>query len=413
MAKSLAKLLVLVTPKRRWAQFRLGTLLLVVTALCLSLGWSVNEELRAYFWFSSLGFPDVKKAGLVRVSTGHWSRRGSDPPENEFIYGFLLADRGDEFTVLKLSLEQESFTKTADANPAHERVAYAHQDLKSEVAKLLARADEAGAGDESDLSYQLGTHSYRRMEVFFLAWACWRHGLRRDANGLYNHAVTLVDTDPDGRATTSLRLAVANDIAGSEICEIDAGFAEASISRAELLTRYFDFLERHPGTAPFDRAAETAALLKSMVQEDAEHAKKLKKRRPFEELDLNDQIAELIFELRDQNGQQLVLPGGPSVFNDPRDERSPAHQLLNAGYEAIPQLIEAIGDRRFTRTVGLDRDHSHYMLRVGDCAREIIRRIAGLKFQRAARSISVVDDDVTVFSADVQAWFADFKKKGE
>jgi hypothetical protein len=37
MAKPLAKLVTLITPKRRWAQFSLATLLLVVTMLCVGL----------------------------------------------------------------------------------------------------------------------------------------------------------------------------------------------------------------------------------------------------------------------------------------------------------------------------------------------------------------------------------------
>jgi hypothetical protein len=39
MAWRLAKILILITPKRRWAQFRLMTLFAVVTALCAALAW--------------------------------------------------------------------------------------------------------------------------------------------------------------------------------------------------------------------------------------------------------------------------------------------------------------------------------------------------------------------------------------
>jgi hypothetical protein len=39
MARPLAKLLSMLTPKRRWAQFSLATMFVVVTVLCVSLGW--------------------------------------------------------------------------------------------------------------------------------------------------------------------------------------------------------------------------------------------------------------------------------------------------------------------------------------------------------------------------------------
>jgi hypothetical protein len=41
MAKPLAKIVVLLTPKRRWAQFSLATMLVVVTVLCVELSMVV------------------------------------------------------------------------------------------------------------------------------------------------------------------------------------------------------------------------------------------------------------------------------------------------------------------------------------------------------------------------------------
>src|SRR5579863_5667165 len=46
MAKPLARLVALLTPKRRWAQFSLGTMFVVVTALGVWLGVVVNRANR-------------------------------------------------------------------------------------------------------------------------------------------------------------------------------------------------------------------------------------------------------------------------------------------------------------------------------------------------------------------------------
>jgi len=47
MAKPPVKLLSILRPKRRWAQFSLATLLVVVTVLCFGCTWLVNQVNRA------------------------------------------------------------------------------------------------------------------------------------------------------------------------------------------------------------------------------------------------------------------------------------------------------------------------------------------------------------------------------
>src|SRR4029077_3844228 len=46
MAKPLAKLVALITPKRRWAQYSLATMFVVVTALCVWMAVAVNRAHR-------------------------------------------------------------------------------------------------------------------------------------------------------------------------------------------------------------------------------------------------------------------------------------------------------------------------------------------------------------------------------
>jgi hypothetical protein len=95
-------------------------------------------------------------------------------------------------------------------------------------------------------------------------------------------------------------------------------------------------------------------------------------------LDRAEQIRELIFQLRDQHGEQMSWPGSCDVFKtlDERED-TPAHELVKMGYAAVPQLIGALDDRRISRSVTCHRMHfySHEVLRVRDCAEQILSRI--------------------------------------
>ena len=117
-------------------------------------------------------------------------------------------------------------------------------------------------------------------------------------------------------------------------------FGTPEVSRAELLDEFRRFKKNFPDSQHIERAQDTAELLEQMVREDKEHAQL--KQPPFDEMTTEQQVAELIFQLRDQNGQQWGQPGSCDFFNDSRGAESPASQLLEIGFDAVPQLIEAI-----------------------------------------------------------------------
>ena len=55
----------------------------------------------------------------------------------------------------------------------------------------------------------------------------------------------------------------------------------------------------------------------------------------------------------------------PGIVRYLQIEATPAHRLIHLGYDAVPDLIEALGDKRFARAV-----HFRYSspLTVGECA---------------------------------------------
>ena len=128
-------------------------------------------------------------------------------------------------------------------------------------------------------------------------------------------------------------------------------------------------------------------------------------------------IAELIYQLRNQNGQQWSQPGACDIFLDERGEESPAAKLVTLGFPAVPQLIEVLEDQGFTRSVGYHRNFyfSHHVLRVGDCAERILCRIAGRNFYQRTYTNGAMakDGQATSIKKQIEAWWKEVKTKGE
>jgi hypothetical protein len=131
--------------------------------------------------------------------------------------------------------------------------------------------------------------------------------------------------------------------------------------------------------------------LDRMIAEDNTRAK----RPPPSTLQGRARIADLIFLLRDQYGPQRTMPGYPDFVCGwalPDEARracesqdSPVRQLINFGPAAVPQLIEALDDTRMTRAVHYYRAGlPTQVLRVGDCALQILETISGQRFTSVA-----------------------------
>jgi hypothetical protein len=367
------------------------------------------ERARTFGWFSTLGFPDVKGCKLVLVSTGGWYRSGSDPPRNTYLLGFVLEENGKSFSVLTLDLTTRTFRWSPPGAAEHERVGYEKLPLAKTAEDHLQALRGGPAVEQPGLRFfQAGLST--RGETFVLAWACWRHGLDGQAAALYAHAASMADRGDTGGPRPPLRQLISRDLAHTEMWRAVEAFGDPTVPRARLLKRFQRLVRNYPESEHAKRARETASLLEKMVREDAEHAKQ-RAARPFAKLSKDEQIADLVFRLRDQNGHQFSQPGSCNVFWTRGDkEDSPAHQLLRHGYDAVPRLIEALDDPRFTRSVEFHRNFyfSHRVLSVGDAAGQILTRIAGRSFYARADA-----DKAPSIKDQVRAWYAELKKKGE
>jgi hypothetical protein len=380
---------------------------------------TAEERAQAFAWFSTLGFPDVKCRPLVRVATGECHQSGDNPPVNHYVHGFLLREKGDHFEVFTPGLDTWKLRKTPAGTPEHQRVGYEQADLAKLVTDYLNALRQAERPLEPEFGRFFDRRLSNRSTAFVLAWACWRNGRDDLATQLCDYAAGMKrEWGNIGAPPPPLLPAAADEIAHNQMWELVETFGDPRVSRQQLLERYRRFVRNYPTSEHQKAAKESVALLQQMVQEDTEHARRRQGGKPFDRLSKAEQITELIYQLRDQNGHQYTQPGSCDIFDHMGDAKdTPAHRLVKAGYDAVPQLIEALADKRFTRSIGFHRNFyfSHYVLRVGDCAQIILEQITGRRFYtpQSTSASMFKDGEAKAVKARVQEWYAEFQRKGE
>lgn len=398
----------------------------------LGLCWSslaaeeVSAEAKECFeWFATLGHPDPKDATWAEIGTGVYYYEDGDQPKRVTSPGFLLGGEGDKFHVLFPDLTERTFTKTGHGAKAYEKVGAEPRDFVEMVKGLLGELQAPPESRKSRFRAKLG----HKAETFHYAYICWRKGEFVLAQQLYDEASKL--------ECSFIRDQRASKPAMREALEIELGHAamwdavlhaggsslggemwardEELVSRGKLLEMFRRIIRLYPHSVQIDRAKASVAILEKMVKEDAAHA--FVSRDDLAKLPVDRQVSELIFQLRDQNGHQSSQPGWCDIFEMNAEEESPAHQLVKLGTAAVPQLVDVLGDDRFSRSVGFHRNFhfSHTILTVGDCAEAILSRIARKNFYtpRSTSSYMSRDDDVAATKKEVREWWEGFQRKGE
>ncbi len=418
-----------------------------------------SERAEAFKWFSTLGYPDAKGRTFVRVATGATLVYNCEPPANTYLRGFMLGEKDNHFSCLSLSLVEESFDKRKTLTPPERQVDFEVVDLQASAAAVL-QALRAPNYQRLELRRWGKFDLHPRSELFVLAWACWRNGLDEMAAELFDEAAKLPENfdwvqGPWGfterpREKTLFKV-VAEDIADKKMWRIVSDFGDPTKPRTRLLQQFEEFVKSHPESKHSEEAKAAAGLLEQMISEDSDHAKNA--RKPFGELTKQEQIAELIFQLRDQNGCEylqpsfcgaMLTPGCFDISNTRWNLQVPlqgvaagaAEKLVEMDGEAVPQLLQCLDDQRFSRQVHvfLRSETSHHIVRVGDCAFEILRIIAARGFWKNAEEPPVKKyrngipgdpprflrlsptacgprDSETV--KEIQKWYLEFLKKGE
>ncbi|HTU23912.1 MAG TPA: hypothetical protein VMF30_00855 [Pirellulales bacterium] len=384
-----------------------------------------GDASQSFTWFSAKGYPDVAKARLVVVTKGRDVPNGATDPHCSREYSFLLSEDANHFTVLSPTLQTAQYTK-APAPPKTPggdlagNVAWFEPADLAHVAKVELD-DPRGMLRGQDGNPRTLRFSWRIPEttrLFILAWSCSRQGHAELAEALFERAKRIPEYHriPFG-GTRYLHERVEEEVAELEMWEICVAFSDPTISRQSLYDRSTIFLKRFPDSEHVARVRGIANLLAMMIVEERGHAAIKPGDPAWDKLGQKEQIAELIFQLRDQNSHQMWSDGPLRISFGFSDQQSPADRLLGFGHDAVPQLIDALGDPRPTRSVGAHRTYcfSHDILTVGDCACEILEKIAARAFWKHNGSSSYMSKDCQNQVAEKAArdWYAEFLGKGE
>jgi len=249
----------------------------------------------------------------------------------------------------------------------------------------------------------LGYPETKELKFVLVATGDWlRHG-NDDPENRYQYGFLMeekgnsfkiqsLDLEDQEKPIKTLQEKIADELARTEMWRAVVAFGDPQVPRPQLQERFDRIAKNFPKSEYHARASEISALLKQMIKEDEEHAALRKKGKPFDQLTRKEQIAELVFQLRDQPGEQISQQGSCDIFmtfsgvfkTSSGGNETPAHRLVEMGYDAVPQLVEVIEDKRFSRAVGFHRSFyfSHEVLRVGECAQTILEKIAGMSFNK-------------------------------
>lgn len=201
-------------------------------------------------------------------------------------------------------------------------------------------------------------------------------------------------------------LAVARgQVALRALWRVVVDFEVPEVTRSDLLRRLRVWDAAFRGTEHAAMAADLLREMERMVPEDDERA-----RRPpaATEPTRAEQIAELIWLLRDcEMGHQIRL--------GPKSWRSIEREIRAFGWDAVPALIGALRDTRPSRAItAWRRFHfpGHRVLRVGDQAESILAQI-GIDVGRSGERVECGGPGWDDAVARVEAWWRDVGSKGE
>jgi hypothetical protein len=303
---------------------------------------------------------DTSKLPFVRVATGEASRSPGEPWQNMYRFGFLLEANGKQFRVRYFDLDRQLLSCTPAGTPEYRRCGFEPADLR-EFARSMA-AGRAAAPDIQGMGHYRSpeTPMSERTESLLIARACARRGYQAEVDALWS----IEATRPSGRIRDSLQW----DLRTRLVLD----FGDASLSWADLLARHERWLAEFPETDKYKTVTDQCDRLRTMVGAAAPEAQDPRAKS----------TEQLVHDLRHEF--RRYFSGGFDASPVPSPEPAPAHanafdELVRRGFDAVPALFHAWGDKTLTRSVLYCSRHggSFSVCSVGDLAEDALEEIAG------------------------------------
>lgn len=371
----------------RWIHLAAGaTCLLAMLAPAQGDPSPLTATDRAQFaWFDGIGLPSCAGKPYVRV---RWVRAGAPPdiPRAKDVWevdGFVVAERAGMLTLLDGDLWPRKVPRTPAPGWTGGVTTLDLQHVAHlATGRLNSMRTDPGAVEGMDEMYRgIRLRFGDEAQSVALARHCAENDLEVEAHALLEAARALPPAlGADSDEELNFEELVASQLAEGVMWRILFDFADPETSRAALLTRARGWIASFPDALDAERVEDMVRILPGMVEEDAEHpaidAQALAKLAPAE------QARALLWMLRDQGGD-VVRDRKGRVGVDLGADDTPARRLVALGRAAIPALVEALRDERFTRAVLFIQDTSPerlFVARVGDFARVILETITGTAY---------------------------------
>lgn len=380
-----------------------------------------DRELLA--WFEGLGFPAPEGGDfgeVVRVVPDSRVDAASDRTERESVaWGFLLGEDDREIRIRSVALQEERIPRRVGGPKRPALASFERRDLVGELRRSLEPSKDDETRPPFDRSSfplsgadALGTCA----EWVVAASLAARHGEPVLARRLLTEAESEAarrdaQSPPSAGESPGLRGRLVEELSRISIWRMKLALDEPDSLRTDVLAEGRRIARVFPGTKHAEEAFRHAEVLARMVAEDEAHARDAKS---WDAMSAEERVAELVFQLRDQDGAQFMQPGAPWLFEDRRGDASPARRLVALGAAAVPQLIDHLDDPQFTRTVGYWRNftYSHYVVTVGEACADVLSEIAGRRFGTGWNE-RWSPERARSARAAVEEWWATFREGGE
>jgi len=369
-----------------------------------------RDDRELFKWFDGLGYtPDLADKTLVAIETGFWTLGDGTARVPQRLLGFLLSETAQDFVVHLTTATDARFIRSGPTTSTG-AVGITRLNLRA-TADVMARWGREP--DSVALPPNIPRYWRTQLTLFMLARACAAAGFDDLAHDLV--AASQIAERTEGSLYTlkqELSGTIANERVAVSFADFERGGTRVAF-RDEIKRLVLNFPQADFAKTESSVGREMARELDRMIGEDAARAK----RPATATLQGRARIGELIYLLRDQRGPQRTMPGYPdfvcawALSDEARrgceDQDSAVRQLIQAGPAAVPQLIEALDDTRMTRAVHYYRAGlPTHVLRVGDCALQILETISGQRFTSVAAPLHTLSkNERQTLKKNVNRWW--------
>ncbi len=316
----------------------------------------------AVTWFDTLGYPDTKATPICAGSRlGSWIQTGGQTPENRFVEGFLVGKEPGAFTVYICSIAdfKDRFSQLEPypamttvhfvqklTGPVYSHIDYEVLDFQKVSSEALDRVSKQASTPQKDGGgLEWGHFVGTIVRIFAFARACMQ-SLTETGSALMDFAANIPDEQNGKVEPAQLRDFLQQQLGDAALTEAEGAFGDQSKSWSDLLKAYEGFDKQFPANHRVAYARESVELLQKMIVAEAAHHPK-----PLDQMSPDEQVAEYIYQLQNLKDEMWIMYGKyPDDASTPDGKQilTPVDRLVDLGPKAVPQLIVALDDRRFT-----------------------------------------------------------------